>query len=155
LVCTAVAIIPAYIIFFLLLSHRAAAYVSYPISFLLREAQKGNFKNSQDFCRKLNLIHDGDLSTALNVIDIMHLVRDNQDYIAQHADSNLEDDFGWLRVFERFKHMAGNEDPENLSLLEFDDHHDSYRLAYGIAINKYVFPMSLIPGSNNRSILTR
>lgn len=118
-----------------------AAYVSYPLSFLLREAESGRFKHSKEFCQKLEMIHDGDISTALHPNDIVDLIQNNREYIEQHytgktGKTNLDDSFGWFRMLQQYSKMAGGDDPYNVSLLEFDDHHDEYRLAYGIGINK-------------------
>ena len=120
-----------------------ASYLSYPLSFLLREVKENgaNITDSNEFLKKLENIQDGDLSTALYPSDIIGLIQSNRKYFEDHYTSmfagktNFEDSFGWFQVLHRFQQMVG-EDPTNMQLLEFDDHHDRYRLAYGIGINK-------------------
>ena len=80
------------------------------------------------------------MATALTPADFVQVVRDNQDYISKLQISermgNLDDDFGWFRVVQQYQELAGAEQPDNISLMEFDDHNDRVRLAYGIGVNK-------------------
>lgn len=120
-------------------SDRTAAYISYPITFLLREARKGTLNQSERFHHSMfNNIHGGNVATYLSPRDFIELVQANHEYISQHVQNKLNDEYGWFRVFLNFQQMAGITEPDSISLLEFDDRNDSHRLAYGIGVNRYV-----------------
>lgn len=59
-----------------------ASYVSYPITFLLREARAGRLKHSDRILEKFRAGTDGDMSTALHPSDFLEIVRGNYDYMA-------------------------------------------------------------------------
>ena len=132
-----------------------ASYISYPLSFLIREAKLGNLKDSQRVLQTLQTIRDGDLDTVLCPRDIKRIVWDNRDYISRHPQNNLRDEYGWYTVLKVWQDIDeqqqqqrqqqqqlgtdGHGDTSNeggLKLLEFDDHNDSHRLVYGIAVNE-------------------
>lgn len=120
-----------------------AAYISYPLSFLIREAKKGNLKNSADVLAKLQTIRDGDSSTALHPHEVIEIVDDNKEYIARHPQNNLKDKFGWYSILEYWNNISVQHQG-SISLLEFDDHDDAHRLVYGILINRVMKRITVI-----------
>ena len=122
-----------------------ASYVSYPLTFLLREAKKGNLQSSDRILEKLWAISDGDLSTYIIAEDILDIANNNKDYIREAYGGDFDVDFGWLKSFEHFaKKTRDAGDPEAISMLEFDDHEEHSRLVYGIALNKLRKRITLI-----------
>mmetsp|Transcript_4393 Transcript_4393/g.7675 ORF Transcript_4393/g.7675 Transcript_4393/m.7675 type:complete len:429 (-) Transcript_4393:65-1351(-) len=122
-----------------------ASYVSYPLTFLLREAKKGNLQSSDRILEKLWAIGDGDLSTYIIAEDVLDIANNNMQYIRETYGGDFDVDFGWLRSFEHFaKKTREAGDPEAISMLEFDDHGEHSRLVYGIALNKLRKRVTLI-----------
>lgn len=112
-----------------------ASYISYPLSFLIREAKRGHLKDSEAVLQTLQTIRDGDLDTTLHPSDVKEIVLDNIDYVSRHPQNNLRDKFGWYAVLETWEKLE-RDHPDSLELLEFDDHGDDHRLVYGIVVNK-------------------
>ena len=122
-----------------------ASYVSYPLTFLLREAKKGNLQSSDRILEKLWAIGDGDLSTYIIAEDVLDIANNNKEYIREAYGGDFDVDFGWLKSFEHFaKKTRDAGDPEAISMLEFDDHDEHSRLVYGIALNKLRKRITLI-----------
>ena len=69
-----------------------ASYISYPLSFLIREAKSGNLNDSHQVLQTLHAIRDGDLDTVLCPRDIKRIVMDNKDYISRHPQNSLRDE---------------------------------------------------------------
>ncbi|KAG7354552.1 lipase class 3 [Nitzschia inconspicua] len=113
-----------------------AAHMSYPLSFLIREAKQGNLKQSDQVLQVLQSVRDGDLSTALSPQDIMDIIKENKDYLLEHRTSDMVDEFGSVKILEHWDSIARQYGSGSLSLLEFDDHYDKRRLCYAILINK-------------------
>jgi hypothetical protein len=107
--------------------------MSYPLSFLVRQAKQGKLKNSKAVLKALQRVRDGDLSTALTPHEILDIIRDNQDYIMEQRPSDFED---CLQILKYWENVADRYGDGSLSLLEFDDHYDSRRLCYAILINR-------------------
>ncbi len=117
---------------FLIIS--VAAFISYPITFILREAKAGRLKHSDQVMQKLKAANDGDMTTAICPSVFVDIVRDNLDYIATKYSAGNEE-FGWYSVFQLYQQMTKNH-PDDIELKEFDDKNDSTRLVYGIGVNK-------------------
>jgi Lipase (class 3) len=113
----------------------AAAYISYPLSFLIREAKRGALRRSGDVLERLEAIRDGDLSTALQPHEVREIVRDNMEHIARHPQNDFDDRHGWYSVLEHWSDVTTKR-PGSISLLEFDDHGEAHRLVYGILVNR-------------------
>lgn len=71
------------------------------------------------------------------------IVEDNREYIAQHPQNNLQDEYGWYSILEYWDRISVQH-PGSISLLEFDDHNDSNRLVYGILINRIMKRITVI-----------
>jgi Lipase (class 3) len=110
--------------------------MSYPLSFLIREAKQGNLKNSKQVLSILQSVRDGDLSTVLSPQEIMDIILENKDHVLQHRSSDLVDEFGGVKILEYWESLAQQYGSGSLSLLEFDDHYDKRRLCYALLINK-------------------
>jgi hypothetical protein len=122
-----------------------ASYVSYPLTFLLREAKKGNLHSSDRILEKMWAIGDGDLRTFIIAEDILDIANNNKEYIRETYGGDFDADFGWLKSFEHFaKKTREAGDPEAISMLEFDDHEEQSRLVYGIGLNKLRKRITLI-----------
>ncbi len=122
-----------------------ASYVSYPLTFLLREAKKGNLQSSDRILEKMWAIGDGDLRTFIIAEDILDIANNNKEYIRETYGGDFDADFGWLKSFEHFaKKTREAGDPEAISMLEFDDHEEQSRLVYGIGLNKLRKRITLI-----------
>ena len=74
----------------------------------------------------------------MSAADFLRIVEQNRPYLEANFISGpvLDDEFSWFSVMKNFDVIAGKGALESVSLLEFDDHNDVHRLAYGIAINK-------------------
>mmetsp|Transcript_9575 Transcript_9575/g.23856 ORF Transcript_9575/g.23856 Transcript_9575/m.23856 type:complete len:513 (-) Transcript_9575:169-1707(-) len=114
--------------------------LSYPISFLIRQAKAGKLNNNSRVFERFSLIRDGDIhSGPLSPKELLEIVEDNRDCIEREYCSHrdLESKYGWLHALnhwvkvEESRHFIGS-----MSLLEFDDHYDAHRLAYGLFINR-------------------
>ena len=114
-----------------MLSLFSAAYMSYPITFILRAARAGRLKDSAHVIEKLARGNDGNMATAVSPLEWLEVVRDNADYISEHYTS-LDEQFGWYSVLKYYQQL---ENPHNIQLMEFDDKMDQSRLVYGIGMN--------------------
>jgi hypothetical protein len=114
--------------------------VSYPISFLIRQAKAGKLKNSSKVLARFQLVRDKDLSSGpLSPGELLEIVEANRDCIEQEYCSreDLESRYGWLEGLNHWVHVEETRGfPGSLALLEFDDHYDAHRLAYGLVINR-------------------
>ena len=107
--------------------------MSYPLSFLVRQAKQGNLNDSEKVLETLQSVRDGNLSTSLSPHEILDIIRDNEDFIQQHRANDLADSKQILKYWEAISDEYGE---GSLSLLEFDDHYDTQRLCYAILINR-------------------
>ena len=127
-------------------SYFSAAFASYPITFLLREARAGRLQHSDRILEKLKAGTDGDMSTTLHPHDFMEIVRENFNYItANYPPGNP--DYSWysvLKLYQKMEHLVSKEDNDSIGLMEFDDKHESTRLVYGIGINKRLKRITVI-----------
>lgn len=114
--------------------------ISYPITFLIRQAKAGKLKNSSRVLERFQLVRDGDLSSGpMSPKEFLEIVEDNRDCIEREycSQKDIESSHGW---FNTLNHWVDVEEahgfPGSLSLLEFDDHNDAHRLAYGLVVNR-------------------
>ncbi|KAL7564487.1 hypothetical protein ACA910_017954 [Epithemia clementina (nom. ined.)] len=121
-----------------------ASFISYPITFLLREARAGRLKNSEAILEQFKATNDNNVSISLGPQDFIDIVRDNMDYIATNYPLGSPE-FGWYSVFEMYNklnNLAPNHD--DIQLIEFDDKQETHRLVYGIGINKRLKRITVI-----------
>lgn len=115
-----------------------ASFVSYPITFILRQARAGRLQQSDRILAKLKAGTDGDMTTALHPHDFLQIVRDNYDYMAANYPL-VSRQFGWysvLKLYQKMEHLHDTHDNDSIALMEFDDKHETTRLVYGIGVNK-------------------
>ena len=119
-----------------------AAFVSYPITFILREARAGRLRNSEAVLERLKASTDDNMGTALGPHDFVEIVRDNMDYIATHYPLGSKE-FGWYSVFQQYDQMD-QEHAKEIQLMEFDDRQETHRLVYAIGVNKRLKRITVI-----------
>lgn len=114
-----------------------ASFVSYPITFLLRESRAGRLRHSDRILEKLKAGTDGNMATALYPHDFVEIVQDNLRYIQANYQDPKE--FGWysvMQLYNQMEHSVSPQDNDSIALLEFDDKQENTRLVYGIGVNK-------------------
>ena len=110
------------------------SHLLYPLSFLIRQAKQGHLKDSATVLELLQTIRDNDISTNLSISQLLNIVDNNYDYLSQHR-TDLDD---CLKMLQHWSSQYNSQiyPPGSVRLLEFDDHYDQQRLAYGLFIDK-------------------
>lgn len=115
-----------------------ASFISYPITFILREARQGRLNNSDLLLQRIEATRNGRDGTYISPGDFVDIVRDNIDYISANYNDG-EGLHGWQSVFYLYQQMH-----DDLELREFDDRQESTRLVYGIVVNKSMKRITVI-----------